>query len=230
MWSNYSMEQIQVAATPTSPTNILLQGDARHLVPTLTYDYLFTSPPDFDEVGTRVALADYQAFLYEFFSLFQPRLGILSVAFTDRKHQSAVIPKHIALYNALTALGYTLRSHKIWMKSNKANLYRLAYGNVMTFSTGKWHAARSHNAKDFAPDIWNVGYGKYKDYTFGMPVSVPSRCILHYTSPCDIVCDPFMGSGTTAVAAIQINRRYVGTELDLESYKLAQQRILECTT
>lgn len=205
--------------------NTIICGDARTLTPTLTYDYVFTSPPDFDEVGSTVDLTAYQTFLSELFALFRPRLGLITVAFTDRKHRSTIVPKHLALYHAMTDLGYTLRSHKIWVKSDKINLFRLTYGNVMTFSTGVWRAARQSQDASFAPDVWNDGYGHYEQYTYGMPVMVPVRCIRNYTPPESIVYDPFMGSGTTAIAARDTGRCYLGTELDPTVHALAETRL-----
>lgn len=45
------------------------------------------------------------------------------------------------------------------------------------------------------------------------------------SKPGDIVFDPFLGSGSTAVAAIQTGRAYLGSEIDASHYQLAQQRI-----
>lgn len=46
------------------------------------------------------------------------------------------------------------------------------------------------------------------------PIELPARCIKLYTFEGEIVLDPFIGSGTTAVAAIKLNRHYVGYEID----------------
>ena len=43
----------------------------------------------------------------------------------------------------------------------------------------------------------------------------------------DIVLDPFIGSGQTAIAAIKARRRYNGYEIDIEYLKLAESRISE---
>ena len=41
----------------------------------------------------------------------------------------------------------------------------------------------------------------------------------------DVVYDPFMGSGTTAIAALEVDRNYLGSEINEEYYKLCNNRI-----
>ena len=63
------------------------------------------------------------------------------------------------------------------------------------------------------------------DHEAKFPVELPTRVIRLLTDPGDIVLDCFMGSGTTAVAAIRENRQYIGIEI-LEKYvDLARQRV-----
>jgi site-specific DNA-methyltransferase (adenine-specific) len=45
------------------------------------------------------------------------------------------------------------------------------------------------------------------------------------TSEGNVVCDPFMGSGTTGVACINTGRRFIGVELDPGYFEIAKQRI-----
>jgi site-specific DNA-methyltransferase (adenine-specific) len=56
-------------------------------------------------------------------------------------------------------------------------------------------------------------------------VDLPGRLIRLYTYRGDVVLDPFMGSGTTAVAAVRNDRRYVGFEMDPAYVALAEERI-----
>lgn len=49
------------------------------------------------------------------------------------------------------------------------------------------------------------------------------------SNPGDMVLDPFMGSGSTAIAAMQTGRRYIGSEIDPSHFNLAQHRIQVCT-
>jgi site-specific DNA-methyltransferase (adenine-specific) len=57
------------------------------------------------------------------------------------------------------------------------------------------------------------------------PVELPSRLINLYTYKGDLVLDPFVGSGTTAVAAVRTGRRYVGYDLDEAYIRLAETRV-----
>jgi DNA modification methylase len=58
-------------------------------------------------------------------------------------------------------------------------------------------------------------------------VELPRRLIELYTFAGDLVLDPFVGSGTTAVAAVEADRHYVGYDLSREYLKIAERRIQE---
>lgn len=57
------------------------------------------------------------------------------------------------------------------------------------------------------------------------PVNIIRTLIENSTQEGDLVLDPFMGSGTTAIAAIRSNRHYIGFELSEEYHKICQKRI-----
>ena len=57
------------------------------------------------------------------------------------------------------------------------------------------------------------------------PVDLLMELIALYTRPGDRVCDPFMGSGTTGVAALRLGRRFVGIEKDEGHFAAARERI-----
>jgi site-specific DNA-methyltransferase (adenine-specific) len=57
------------------------------------------------------------------------------------------------------------------------------------------------------------------------PVELPRRLIQLYTFENEIVLDPFMGSGQTAIAARKSHRHYIGYEIDENYVALANQRI-----
>ena len=59
----------------------------------------------------------------------------------------------------------------------------------------------------------------------GKPLGLMSAIIRDYSRPGDLVCDPFVGSGTTAVAALSEGRRFVGSEQKPEHYDIARRRL-----
>lgn len=59
------------------------------------------------------------------------------------------------------------------------------------------------------------------------PLSILKELIQSVTNPGEIVLDPFMGSGSTCVAAALLGRRYFGIELDKDYYEIAKARIKE---
>jgi site-specific DNA-methyltransferase (adenine-specific) len=57
------------------------------------------------------------------------------------------------------------------------------------------------------------------------PLALVERCLLASSSPGDVVFDPFLGAGTTAVAAARLNRACVGVELDEKWLRVAAERL-----
>lgn len=57
------------------------------------------------------------------------------------------------------------------------------------------------------------------------PIAVMKWCISLLTSPGDLILDPFMGSGTTGVAATQLGRRFIGIEINPTYFAIAEKRI-----
>jgi site-specific DNA-methyltransferase (adenine-specific) len=58
-----------------------------------------------------------------------------------------------------------------------------------------------------------------------VPLELMERIILSTTNEGDTVCDPFMGSGTTGVACRNLNRNFIGIEMDKDYYEIAKERI-----
>lgn len=66
-----------------------------------------------------------------------------------------------------------------------------------------------------------------KNHSATFPVELPAWFIKLFTKEGDIVLDPFLGSGTTALAAIELGRKYVGIDTNTEYIELASERIAE---
>ncbi len=76
-------------------------------------------------------------------------------------------------------------------------------------------------------DIWEIPSESARKigHPAPYPVALPRRLIELYTYEGDLVLDPFIGSGTTAIASIETNRRYVGFDTDDEYLDIARARI-----
>ncbi len=61
----------------------------------------------------------------------------------------------------------------------------------------------------------------------GFPIELPEICILLSTKEGDVVLDPFLGSGTTAVACVNTSRHYIGFEIVPDYVEIAKNRIEE---
>ncbi|MXZ53804.1 MAG: site-specific DNA-methyltransferase [Acidimicrobiaceae bacterium] len=82
---------------------------------------------------------------------------------------------------------------------------------------------------DATVDVWEIPAESATrvGHPAPFPVALPERLIDLYTYEQDLVLDPFMGSGTTAVAAVRTGRHYVGFDTDDGYIELARQRIAE---
>ena len=69
------------------------------------------------------------------------------------------------------------------------------------------------------PNVLNAAHPTQK------PIELMELYIGNSTVPDETVLDPFMGSGTTGVACVRLDRRFIGIELDEEYFNLACERI-----
>lgn len=78
--------------------------------------------------------------------------------------------------------------------------------------------------------LWNGMIRKGSEERFHptqKPVGVMEWCLSHLPDGADEVCDPFMGSGSTGVAAVRTGHRFVGIERERHYFDIAQRRIQE---
>ncbi len=102
----------------------------------------------------------------------------------------------------------------IWARKNKKNTFN--YNDMKELNGGK--QMRS---------IWPKGKtaGGKKIHPTQKPEWLLDRIILATSKPGDIIFDPFMGSGTTAVVSKKFKRNYLGAELDKNFYKMSLKRL-----
>jgi site-specific DNA-methyltransferase (adenine-specific)/site-specific DNA-methyltransferase (cytosine-N4-specific) len=75
------------------------------------------------------------------------------------------------------------------------------------------------NVMEFATECRN------RDHSAAFPLELPTWFIKLFTRKGDIVLDPFMGSGTTAYAAVSLSRHYIGIEQNKDYIDLANKQI-----
>ena len=78
-------------------------------------------------------------------------------------------------------------------------------------------------------DIWEITRDRSKSKNHGatFPEELVVRIIENFTKKGDVIYDPFLGTGTTAVIAKKLGRKYLGSELLKEYFKVAEKRIKE---
>lgn len=150
--------------------------------------------------------------------------------------------RHWIAWNAPTSpMGKTLQPNHygilFYTKSEKkAKVYELRMPHERERKTTflrKDYGGKKAGLHPFGPlisDIWfdihRIKHSKYRNqHPCQLPVHLLERIILLTTDENDVVLDPFIGTGTTAVAAKKLNRKYVGFELDREYIKIAQDNL-----
>lgn len=75
-------------------------------------------------------------------------------------------------------------------------------------------------------NVWDIAVSQNKTpHPAVFPIEIPERHIQSWTNPGDVVLDPFMGSGTTGLAALAMGRKFIGIELDESYFELSRDRI-----
>ena len=81
---------------------------------------------------------------------------------------------------------------------------------------------------DMWSDIHRIRHKKHRDaHPCQLPIPLLERTILMSSDAGDVVLDPFVGTGTTAVAAKHLGRKYVGIEMDSQYVKIAQDKLTQ---
>jgi len=83
------------------------------------------------------------------------------------------------------------------------------------------HTAYPTNVLHLATECGN------KSHSAAFPEALPAWFIKLFTNPDDIVLDPFLGSGTTAIAAAKLMRKFIGIEIKADYCELARAALLE---
>ncbi|NLF83572.1 MAG: site-specific DNA-methyltransferase, partial [Candidatus Gastranaerophilales bacterium] len=122
--------------------------------------------------------------------------------------------------------GFPVRQIIIWKRKGGINFnpgyFLPTYEVVYLIAKPNFRLAPKANAYG---DIWEFNQEMNNPHPAPFPVALIERIISSTTA--ETVLDPFMGSGTAAIAAINLNRKYVGIELSKDYIDYANQRIKE---
>ncbi len=137
--------------------------------------------------------------------------------------------------------GFYTYDRRIWVKDaawENSRWHSLSYKSVDQFEYLYFFwkpGITKYDRQRLSAEEW-VAWGSLAVWTFPsvranddheakFPVELPTRVIRLLTDPGDVVLDCFMGSGTTAIAAVQQERQYIGIELQAQYVELARRRI-----
>lgn len=122
--------------------------------------------------------------------------------------------------------------HKLNPMPRNMNLHFVNSIEGWVYFVSKGKTGTFNNNNKVLHDFIESGLTSGNEKKYGKhPTQKPEKIISHFvellSNKNDIVLDPFMGSGTTGVAAVKNNRRFIGIELNAEYCKISQNRIQE---
>ena len=145
-------------------------------------------------------------------------------------HQKNLIGLPWKFAFAMQESGWILRSEIVWFKkscSPESTNDRVTREHELIFhfvKSGKYKFDRSKSRRPRS--VWHISSTrgpKWHKATF--PKEIPERCIEMASDVGDLVLDPFSGSGTVCIAALENNRKYLGVDVSEEYTNLASKRI-----
>ncbi len=214
---------------------------------------MITSPPynvskDYDE---NLSLEEYLNFLKKVFSetyrvLVRGGRACINIANIGRK---PYIPLSDYISKMMMDTGFLMRGEIIWNKSASSGT-STAWGSwcspsnptlrdvheyILIFSKGAYKREQKNKKItiqkeqfiEWTKSIWNMKTESAKKigHPAPFPEELPFRLMQLYSFAGDIVLDPFMGSGTTAVVGLKTGRKFVGYEINEDYVTTANERI-----
>jgi site-specific DNA-methyltransferase (adenine-specific) len=223
-------------------------------IPDNSLHLMVTSPPynvtkEYDE---NLSLKEYLQLLQHVFSqtyrvLVNGGRACVNVANLGRR---PYLPLSDFISQIMIEIGFQMRGEIIWNKGAGAGV-SMAWGSwqsasnpvlrdvheyILVFSKGSFNRQKTENKEntiskeqfmEWTKSVWtmNPESAKKVGHPAPFPIELPYRLIQLYTFKGDVILDPFMGSGTTAIAALKSERKYIGYDNDPAYIKLAEERI-----
>ncbi len=160
------------------------------------------------------------------------------------------IPLHAWIAENMLEAGFLMRGEVIWNKAASASpstawgswrsagnpTLRDVHEYILVFSKGSYKRPNPNQREstisdteflEFTKSVWTfpAEVASKVGHPAPFPLELPYRLIQLYSFKDEVVLDPFMGSGQTAIAALKAGRHYVGYEINPQYVNLAQQRI-----
>lgn len=164
------------------------------------------------------------------------------------------IPLHSEIIKIMHELGFLMRGEIIWDKGSSSGgscawgswksatnpILRDSHEYILIFSKETFQRKKTTPKKDtitrdefleFTKSIWrfNTESAKKVHHPAPFPIELPRRLIALYSFEGDTILDPFIGSGTTAIAALNSKRNFIGYDICKDYVNLAEERIKEKT-
>lgn len=158
----------------------------------------------------------------------------------------AMIPARVA--ERASRIGYRVKSNITWNKDSTPEpvksratrqaeiILHLSAGTTPYFNRAAWEDMDprlggwndTYESSEKVTDVWHLPTANGKNgHGAEFPISLPGRCIALTSKPGDLVLDPFIGSGTTALAAMELGRRCIGFDTSQKYLDRAQKRVKE---
>jgi len=162
------------------------------------------------------------------------------------------IPLNAYLIQRFEKIGFLFRGEIIWDKGESVSGASTAWGSwqsavnpilrdqheyIIVLSKGSFKRERGDKVDtitreeflEFTRSVWKFPpeSAKKVKHPAPFPEELPYRCIQLYTFKEDIVLDPFVGSGTTCIAALKTGRHFIGIDIEKKYVDLANKRIKE---
>jgi len=237
-------------------TVILGSAENMAEIPDNAIHLMVTSPPYnvTKEYDQNLTLEAYLGLLKKVFTetfrvLVYGGRACINVANLGRK---PYIPLSDYLSQTMIEIGFLMRGEIIWYKGAGAGV-SMAWGSwqsaanpvlrdtheyILVFSKGSFSRKKTIEKEDtitgeqfmeWTKSVWHINpeSAKRVGHPAPFPIELPYRLIQLYTYKGEVVLDPFMGSGSTAIAALKSNRVFVGYETNPDYLNLCKKRVAE---
>lgn len=240
---------------PSEFINKLIQGSAEHMkeLPNNCIHLMITSPPyNVSKVyDDDLTLKEYLQLLENSFNetyrvLVNGGRACINVANLGRK---PYIPLSDFVSKIMLDIGFNMRGEIIWNKAASASpstawgswqsatnpILRDEHEYILVFSKGEYKREKREKENtiskeqfmEYTKSIWtmNAESARRIGHPAPFPEELPKRLIQLYSFKGDIILDPFIGSGTTAISAIKSERNFIGYDINKEYIILAENRL-----